>query len=77
MADGLITPELVLQVAEAAKDYRITSAEFAGIMGSVTSIFAGMAIAGLTGMLLGVLGKRFTMETGIKLREEMGIPIPV
>ncbi len=74
---NLITPELALQVAEAARDYRITSTEFAEIMATVTSIFAGVAVAGLTGMLLGAIIKRFTRETGIKVVEKGGIPIPV
>lgn len=64
---SLMTPELVLQVAEAAEDYRITPAELSEIMGTVTSIFAGVAIAGLVGMLTGAIFKGFTKETGIKV----------
>ncbi len=64
---NLLTPELVLQVAEAAEDYRITPAELSEIMGTVTSIFAGVAIAGLVGMLTGAIFKGFTKETGIKV----------
>ncbi|MBA7515066.1 hypothetical protein ES705_07104 [subsurface metagenome] len=74
---NLLTPELVLQVAEAAEDYRITPAELSEIMGTVTSIFAGVAIAGLVGMLTGAIFKGFTKETGIKVVEKGGIPIPV
>lgn len=76
MANGLITPGLVLQVAEAAEDYQVTPTELSEIMGTVTSIFTGAAVAGLIGIFLGAITERFTRETGIKLREEMGIPIP-
>ena len=62
---NLITPELILQVAEAAEDYRITPTEFSGIMGTVTSIFAGAAVAGLIGMLMGTIIKGFTK--GVKV----------
>ncbi|GAI67449.1 unnamed protein product [marine sediment metagenome] len=77
MPDGLLTPGLVLQVAEAAEDYRITPTEFSEIMGTVTSIIAGVAVAGLIGMLTGAIFKGFTKETGIKVVEKRGIPIPV
>ena len=77
MPDGLITPELVLQVAEAAEDYVITPTELSEIMGTVISIFAGTAVAGLIGMLMGAIIKEFTKETGIKVVEKGGIPIPV
>ena len=73
---NLITPELVLQVAEATEDYVVTPTELSEIMGTVTSIFLGVAVAGFVGMLTGAILKGFTRETGIKLREEMGIPIP-
>ena len=62
MPDGLITPELVLQVAEATEDYVVTPTEFSEIMGTMTSIFAGMAIVGLTSMFLGAITERFTRE---------------
>ncbi|GAI75087.1 unnamed protein product, partial [marine sediment metagenome] len=65
MPDGLVTPDLVLQVAEAAEDYVITPAEFTEIMGTISSIFAGAAVAGFIGMLTGVIIKGFTKETGI------------
>jgi len=77
LPDGLLTPGLVLQVAEAAEDYRITPTEFSEIMGTVTSIIAGVAVAGLIGMLTGAIFKGFTKETGIKVVEKRGIPIPV
>ncbi|MBA7710840.1 hypothetical protein ES703_119788 [subsurface metagenome] len=74
---NLITPKLVLQVAEAAEDYVITPAEFTEIMGTVTSIFAGVAVAGLIGMLTGAIVKGVTKETGIKVKEVAGVPIPI
>lgn len=74
---NLITPELVLQIGEAVEDYRITSQEFNEIMGTISSIFAGVAVAGLVGMLTGTIIKGFTKETGIKVVEKGGIPIPV
>ena len=77
MPDGLLTPELVLKVAEAARDYRITTTEFSEIMGTATSIFAGVMIAGFVGMLTGAIFKGFTGETGIKVVKRGGIPIPV
>ena len=73
----MITPELVLQVAEAAEDYQITPTEFSEIMGTVTSICMGVMIAGFVGILTGVIIKGFTKETGIKVVEKGGIPIPV
>ena len=76
MPDGLVTPELVLEVAEAIEDYRVTAKEFNDIMAVVTSVFLGVAVAGFTGMLLAAIIEGFTRETGIKLRKEMGIPIP-
>ncbi|GAI69226.1 unnamed protein product [marine sediment metagenome] len=74
---NLLTPELVLQVAEAAEDYRITATELSEIMGTVTSIFAGVAIAGLVGMLTGAIFRGFTKETGIKMEKRAGVPIPI
>ncbi|MBA7634357.1 hypothetical protein ES703_41941 [subsurface metagenome] len=74
---NLITPELVLQVAEAAEDYRITPTELSEIMATITSIFAGVAVAGFVGMLTGAIFKGFTRETGVKIVEKGGIPIPV
>ena len=77
MPDGLITPELVLQVAEAAEDYVITPQEFNSIMAVVTSIFMGVAIVGLHCILTEGIAKRFTKETGIKVEEKAGVPIPI
>ena len=53
MPSSLITPGLVLQVAEAAGDYRITPAEFREIMGAISSIFIGAFVLGAFGMLIG------------------------
>ncbi|GAJ13108.1 unnamed protein product [marine sediment metagenome] len=55
MPNGLITPELVLQVAEAAEDYLITPTEFSEIMGTISSIFIGAFVFGALGMLMGRL----------------------
>ena len=77
MPDGLITPELVLQVAEATEDYQVTPTEFSEIMGTVTSIFMGVAVAGFVGMLTGAIFKGFTRETGIKMEKKAGVPIPI
>lgn len=77
MPDGLITPGLVLQVAEAAEDYVVTPAEFAEIMGTISSIFVGAAVAGFIGMLTGAIIKGFTRETGIKVKEKAGVPVPI
>ena len=55
MPDGLITPELVLQVAEAAQDYVVTQTEFDEIMGTISSIFIGVFVFGALGMLIGTL----------------------
>ena len=57
MPDGLITPELVLQVAEAAEDYVVTPTEFTEIMGTISSIFIGAFAFGVLGMLIGGLTK--------------------
>ncbi|GAJ20532.1 unnamed protein product, partial [marine sediment metagenome] len=55
----------------------LTATEFSEIMGSVTSIFAGVAIAGLIGMLTGAIIKGFTKETGIKTKKVAGVVIPI
>ncbi|GAI65440.1 unnamed protein product, partial [marine sediment metagenome] len=44
---NLLTPELVIEVAEAVEDYQITAKEFSNIMIVVTSIFMGIAIISL------------------------------
>ena len=77
MPDGLVTPGLVLQVAAATEDYVITPTEFSEIMGTVTTIFVGAAVAGLIGILTGAIIKGFTKETGIRVKVESGVPIPV
>ena len=64
MPDGLITPELVMEVAEATRDYMITSTEFTKIMGTVASIFAGAAVVGVICMLTEAITTKFTRETG-------------
>ena len=77
MPDGLITPELILQLGEAARDYRITPQEFNSIMAVVTSIFLVGAVVGLHYILIEGITKRFTEETGIKVKEKAGVPIPI
>ncbi|GAI20650.1 unnamed protein product [marine sediment metagenome] len=74
---NLITPELVLQVAEATEDYVVTPTEFSEIMGTVTSIFVGVAVAGFVGMLTGAIIKRFTKETGVSAKKIAGVVIPI
>jgi len=74
---NLLTPELVLQVAEAVEDYQVTAKEFEEIMGVATSVFMGVAIAGLVGMLTGAIFRGFTKETGIKMEKRAGVPIPI
>ena len=74
---SLMTPELVIEVAEAVEDYQITAKEFEDIMGVVTSIFMGVAVAGLVGMLTGAIFRGFTKETGIKVEKRAGVPIPI
>lgn len=63
MPDGLITPELVLQVAEATEDYRITATEFSEIMGTISSIVAGVFTVGAVGMLIAGLAKKLSETT--------------
>ena len=58
LPDGLVTPELVLQVAEAAEDYVVTPAEFSELMGTISSIFVGAFVFGAIGMLIGGLTER-------------------
>ena len=65
MPDGLITPGLVLQVAEATSDYVITPAEFNEIIGTISSIFVGAFVFGAMGMLIGGLAERVS-EGGIR-----------
>lgn len=77
MPNGLFTPELIIQVAEAGEDLVITPKEFGSIMGIITTIFIGIAIAGFVGMLMRSVAKGFTEGTGIKTKEIAGIPIPI
>jgi hypothetical protein len=73
----MITPELVVQVAQATRDYRITAAEFQGIMNTLTNIAGGVLAAGAVGMLVGAVGEKFARETAFEVREVAGIPLPV
>lgn len=77
MPNGLFTPKLVLQVAEAVEDNVVTPNELNEIIGTVTTIFAGVMLVGFVGMLTGTIYKGFTRETGIKIEERGGVPIPV
>jgi len=56
--DGLLTPELVLQIAEASEDYVITPAEFAETMGTISSIFVGAFVFGAVGILIGTFTEK-------------------
>ena len=60
MPNGLITPGLVIEVSEAVKDYRVTSAEYSEIMGTVSSIIIGTFTIGLVGMLMASIKKGFS-----------------
>lgn len=73
----MITPELVMQVAQAIRDYRITASEFQGIMNTLTNIAAGVLAAGAVGMLVGAIGEKFARETAFEVRETVGLPLPV
>lgn len=70
-------PELIMEVAEAVEDSVITPKEFSGIMEVTTLISIGVMTAILISMLVGVIAKGFTEETGIKTKEIVGVPIPV
>ena len=69
----LITPGLVIEVAEAVEDSVITAKELEGIIGVVTPIFIGIMLATFVGMLM----RTITKETGIKTKEIAGVPIPM
>jgi len=73
---NLITPELVLQVAEAVEDYQITAKEFSSIISVITSIFMGVAIISLGAILTEPIIKDFTEETGFKTKKVAGVIIP-
>ena len=77
MSNSLITPGLVLEVAEATSDNVITQEEFSSITTSITVMFAGVAVAVFIGMLMKGIVKEFTEETGIKTKEIAGIPVPI
>lgn len=77
MPNGLFTPELIIEVAEAGEDSVITKEEFSGIMEVITTIFLGVLTVVFVSMLVGALIKGFTKETGIKTKEIGGVIIPV
>lgn len=77
MPNGLFTPQLITEVAEAAEDSVITAEELGSIISVITSIFAGVMLAVFTTMLIRGVVKGFTKETGIKTKEVAGVPIPV
>lgn len=72
MPDGLITPGLVLQVAEAAEDYRITPTEFTEVMGTISSIFVAAFVFGSAGMLLRGLAEGVTSFTSEESKHHSG-----
>ncbi len=67
MPNGLFTPGLVLEVAEAAEDSVITPAEFSSIISVVTGIFMGAVVVVFIAMLIKPIFKGFTKETGVKI----------
>jgi len=77
LPDGLFTPSLVMEIAEATEDYQVTPSEFSQIMGTVTSIVAGFAMTGMVGMLTGSVFSAFEKKTGYEVLDEYGLPIPV
>ena len=77
MSDGLLTPNLVMEIAEATEDYRVTPSEFQQIMGTMTSIVVGFAITGVAGMLIKTVTKEFARQTPFEVKEIAGIPLPV
>lgn len=77
MPDGLFTPDLIVEVAEAVEDTVITQEEFSGIMGVVASIMIGVMFAVFVGMLVKGITKGFTKETGIETKEIAGVSIPI
>ena len=77
MPNGLFTPGLITEVAEAVEDSVITTQEFSSIMEVITGIFTGIMIAGFVGMLTGAIFKGFTKETGIKTKKIAGVVIPI
>jgi len=77
LPDGLLTPSLVMEIAEATEDYRVTPSEFEQIMGTMTSIVAGFAITGMVGMLVKTITKEFARQTPFEVKEVGGMPLPV
>ena len=77
MPDGLLTPSLVMEIAEATEDYRITPSEFSQIMSTMTSIVAVFAITGMAGMLIRTVTKEFAKQTPFEVKEVAGVPLPV
>lgn len=73
----MVTPGLILEVAEAVEDYQITAKEFNDIMVIVTSIFIGIAIVRFHTILTEPILKGFTEETGIKMEKKAGVLIPI
>ena len=47
MPNGLFTPDLILEVAEAGEDSVITTQEFSNIIEVIAGVFMGVAIANI------------------------------
>lgn len=77
MTDGLFTPELIMEVAEAGENYQITAKEFSDIMVVITEIFAAIVIISLSAILTEPIIRGFSKGTGIKVKEVAGVLIPV
>jgi len=77
LSDGLLTPDLIMEIAEATEDYQVTPSEFSQIMSTMTSIVAGFAITGMVGMLVRTIAKEFAEETPFEVKEVAGVPLPV
>jgi len=77
MPDGLLTPDLVMEIAEATEDYQVTPSEFSQIMNTLTSAAAGVLAAGAIGLLIGAISEKFARETAFEVRKVAGIPLPV
>ena len=73
MPNGLFTPKLIMEVAEAGEDSVITHEEFSGIMKTIASVFMGVAMMVFITMLIRGLIK----GTGVKTKKIAGIPLPV
>jgi len=77
MPNGLVTPDLIMEIAEATEDYQVTPSEFSQIMGTMTSIVAGFAITGMVGMLVKTIASEFAEKTPFEVKEVAGVPLPV